>query len=312
MGLKNRSLGALRRATFFLSDDRRRHHEHLLRGLLERRDLRRADAVLVSFPKAGRTWVRVMLTRALQSHLGLPDGELLVFDNFKRRDSRAPSILFTHLFFAAYSPSGRARTRDLMRQRPTLLLARQPIDVAVSFYHQWRNREKDSKRWLHDYPLGEQDVDIDRWITHPSWGLDRVIDYYNRAGELMAEVPGSMTLRYEQLRAEPVSGLREILAFFGLEVPEDLIEGAVEHGRFDRMQAREASGDLPSRGASRLAAGDPGNVDSFKARRGKIGGYTDELTPETVRWAEARVAERLAPGFGYGDPAAEAAASGGD
>lgn len=300
MGLKNRSLGALRGASLLLSDERKRHHEHLIRGVLERRELRRADSVIVSFPKAGRTWLRVMLTHAMRRHLQLPDDELLLFDNFKRLDARAPSVLFTHLFFAAYSPAGRARTLRDIGGRPTLLLVRQPVDVAVSFYHQWRNREKDAKRWLHDYPLGDVEVDIDTWIAHPNWGLDRVIDYYNRIGELVDELPRAISLGYEDLRAEPVGGLGRILSHIGIEIPEAIIAEAVEHSRFEKMQERERSGDLPSRGASRLAAADPSNANSFKARRGKIGGYRDELRPDTVAWAEARVTERMDPRFGYG------------
>jgi hypothetical protein len=307
MGFKNRSLGALRRASFFLSDDRRRHHEHLIRGVIERREVRAADSVIVSFPKAGRTWLRVMLTHAMRRHLDLPDDELLVFDNFKRMDARAPSVLFTHLFFAAYSDAGRARTLADLRDKPVLLLHRQPVDVAVSFYHQWRNREKDAKRWLHDYPLGDVEVDIDSWITHPGWGLDRVIDYYNGMAAFVDEVPDALTLGYEDLRAEPVDGLGRILRHIGIEVPEAIVRDAVEHGRFEKMQARERSGELPSRGASRLAAADPDNVDSFKARRGKIGGYRDELRDETVAWVEARVAERMDPRFGHGARAPGAA-----
>jgi hypothetical protein len=300
MGLKNRSLAALRLCTPFLADEQRRRNEHLIRGLLERRDLRRADSVLVSFPKAGRTWLRVMLTHAMQRHLGLAEDELLVFDNFKRLDARAPSVLFTHLFHAAYSETGRARTIDALRERPTLLLVRQPIDVAVSSYHQWKHRNRDAKNWLHEYPTGGPEVDLDTWITHPSWGLDRVIDYYNRTVLIIDEIPGAMTVRYETLRAEPVSGLAEILRYFGLEVPSEVIEAAVEHSRFERMQQRERDGDLPSKGGSRLAAGDTGNADSFKARRGKVGGYRDELAPATVAWAEARVTERMDSRFGYG------------
>ncbi|HSG89339.1 MAG TPA: sulfotransferase domain-containing protein [Pseudomonadales bacterium] len=301
MGRKNRTLGVLRRATGFLSEDRRRHNEHLVRGAFERRDLRRADSVLISFPKAGRTWLRVMLTHAMQRHLGLPSDELLVFDNFKRIDARVPSVLFTHLFYSTTSDAGRQATIELLRERATLLLVRQPIDVSVSWYHQWKHREKDAKNWLHGYPPSSADVDIDSWITHPSWGLDRVIDYYNRMGELVAEVPGSMTVRYETLRAEPVAGLAAILRHIGLEIPDEVIEAAVEHSRFERMQQRERDGDLPSKGGSRLAAGDPDNADSFKARRGKVGGYRDELTPATVAWAEARVTERMHARFAYGE-----------
>ena len=71
---------------FFLSADRRRQLERWLRGHKEYRRLQEADIVVVSYPKSGRTWLRVMLSRYFQLRYGIPDRFVLGFDNFHRRD----------------------------------------------------------------------------------------------------------------------------------------------------------------------------------------------------------------------------------
>jgi len=49
----------------------------------------------------------------------------------------------------------------------------------------------------------------------------------------------------------------------------------------------------------RVRPGDGGNPDSFKVRRGKVGGYRDYFTPEQIRVIDAMVEDRLDPVFGY-------------
>lgn len=67
-----------------------------LRGAKEARKLRRADAVVVSFPKSGRTWMRALLSFYHAGSRGLVTDELLGFDNYHARDPSIPKILFTH------------------------------------------------------------------------------------------------------------------------------------------------------------------------------------------------------------------------
>jgi len=77
---KRIGLGSLKLA-FFLSEDRRRKIERWLRGHTEYRRLQQADIVIVSYPKSGRTWLRVMLSRYFQLRYGIPEGSVLGFDS---------------------------------------------------------------------------------------------------------------------------------------------------------------------------------------------------------------------------------------
>jgi hypothetical protein len=49
----------------------------------------------------------------------------------------------------------------------------------------------------------------------------------------------------------------------------------------------------------RMVARDRNNPDSFKVRRGKVGGWRDHFTADEVQRIEALVVRDLAPVFGY-------------
>jgi hypothetical protein len=50
----------------------------------------------------------------------------------------------------------------------------------------------------------------------------------------------------------------------------------------------------------RIVPGEVGNPDSFKVRRGKVGGYRDYLSDEQAAELDGLVATRLSSVFGYG------------
>ena len=83
-------------ALFFLPRDSRIALERRLRGKEEYRKLRLADWVLMSWGKSGRTWFRVMVSRFYQVKYGLPQRELLNFDNLNRKHPAIPRVLFSH------------------------------------------------------------------------------------------------------------------------------------------------------------------------------------------------------------------------
>ena len=81
---------------FWLPASRRKKIERWLRGREEFRKLQRSDWVLMSWGKSGRTWLRVMLSRAYQLKAGLDPSDLLDFDNLKHKDPGLPAVFFTH------------------------------------------------------------------------------------------------------------------------------------------------------------------------------------------------------------------------
>ncbi len=72
----------------------------------------------------------------------------------------------------------------------------------------------------------------------------------------------------------------------------------MEFASFENLKEKERTDYFKN---SRLSPRDPADPDSFKVRRGKVGGYRDYFdAPERDRM-EDFVRSRLSPCFGYGE-----------
>ncbi len=105
-----------------------------------------------------------------------------------------------------------------------------------------------------------------------------------------------MIIRYEALRASPAEHFRELLAVLGQTTPDmSIFQEALEFSKFENMQKLEAAGAFDSK---ILRPGDVRDPESFKVRRGKIGGYREYLSTEDQEYATKALAE-LDARFGY-------------
>ena len=284
---------------FFLPGDRKIALERRLRGKLEFAKLQQADWVLMSWGKSGRTWFRVMLSRFYQLYFDLPTEHMLEFDNFHRLDRRAPRVLFTHNNYI----------RDYLRQWDNLdyysgtklvILVRDPRDVAVSQYFQWRYRMLPRKKALNAYPPHGADVDIFDFVCNRDCGIPRIVEAFNTWARSMPTLGDDVLLvRYEDLRHDPGDVLRRVVAFAGLDPRPEHVEAARDYADYENMKKREARKEGMRGSGQRVKPGDEANPDSFKVRRGKVGGYRDYFTPEQLQTVDTMVEGRLDPVFGY-------------
>ncbi len=284
---------------FFLPKDRKIRAERWLRGREQANKLARADCVIVSFGKSGRTWLRVMLSRFYQLRHGLAERHLLGFDNLHLRNRAIPRIFFTHDNYTK-DYTGHTDSKADYYGKKVVLLARHPADVAVSQYQQWRHRMRPNKKALNAYPEHDETVSLAEFVIERPAGLRKVIDFMNGWAREMPHLPELLVVRYEDLRARPEATLGELLAFMGTPGTPDEIRAAVEFASFENMQRMEARRTFWSSGG-RMLPRDPNNPQSFKVRRGKVGGYRDDFTAAEVRRIEAVIQAELDPVFGYGD-----------
>ena len=284
--------------------------ERRLRGAEQYHSLRQCDVAVVSFGKSGRTWLRVMLSEALRLRFGLPDGLMLAFDNFHRLDPRVPRVFFTHDNYIK-DFTGAPESKAPFYDKPVVLLVRDPRDVSVSNYFQWKFRMKPGKKKINDYPPAGSDIGVAEYLLSEHGGsLADVIDFLNRWAAELPRIRRLHLLRYEDLRRDPESQLRALLEFIGAPADEQVLGDAVAHASYDNMKAREQrSGGLLGRLlGGRLRPRDRDNPDSYKVRRAKVGGYRDYCTDAEVAQIDALVAARLAPYFGYAPSPPRAAA----
>jgi hypothetical protein len=216
--------------------------------------------VVVSYPKSGRTWLRAVLTFYFEGRYGLESPPLLEFANLHYLDRRIPKIFFTHDDDPNARPEALARDKSRYRKKSVLFLVRDPRDVCVSMYFHRHKRSHDLDQPIFDFAAGADG------------GLRTVIEFLNIWAEALPGIPRSHLLSYEAMHSQPEQTLAEALRFLGEEPDPESVAKAVERARFDKLQAMEREGAFES---GRLTARNLEDRDSFKVRRGKVGGYLD-------------------------------------
>lgn len=281
----------------FLPIEKQRAIDHWLRGRKQFKEIREADYVFVSAPKSGRTWLRVMLSGFFQSGYGIPEGELLGYDNLHHMNPRIPRIRFTDdRYISSYT--GNRDSKCDYYDKKILMLVRDPRDIAVSNYHQWKHTVNPYKIRLHKLPPGRSKVSLFDYMMNEDYGIPRTVRFYNLWQTELDKTRDHLVVRYEDLRAAPEETLRRIVAFIGCEASDADIAHALKYSSLDNMRKLEARND-PLSGSRRLMPKDLANPEAFKARRGKVGGYRDYFTDDELARIEAYLAENLFPGFGY-------------
>lgn len=287
---------------FFLPQARRIRIERWLRGRDDLKTLGRADCVVVSYGKSGRTWLRVLMSRFYQIRHGLSERHLISFDNLYRKDSRIPKIFFTHdNYLKDYT--GHDRDKSDYYDKKVILLVRHPADVAVSQYFQWKYRMRAAKKTLNQYPPDGAEIEIFDFVMRPESGLPSVIDYMNIWANEAEKIKSLHLLRYEDLRADTAGALEGALAFMGTPATPEELEQSVAFASVENMRKLEERKVFWLSGG-RMVAKDKGNPNSYKVRRAKVGGFKDYFDDAQVAEIEAMINSRLSPYFGYGDAAA--------
>ena len=288
----------LETALAVLPERRRKAIGRWVRGREEHRKLARTDHVLMSWGKSGRTWLRVMLSRFYQVAYGIPEGRMLEFDNLHRIDPRIPALFFTHgNYLRDYT--GNWATKEEFYGKRILMLVRDPRDVAVSQYFQWKYRMRPVKKLLNDYPPHGADVSLFDFVMDQGAGLPKVIEFFEIWQRELPKVRAALVVRYEDMRADPGAVLGRVLDFLGTPGRPEQIAEAVAYASYDNMKRLEQDQVFWLSG-TRLAASDPANPQSYKVRRAKVGGWRDDFSEAQVAAIDALLAARPVPPFGYG------------
>ena len=257
------------------------------------RELSGGDVIILSIPKSGRTWLRAFLCAYFCRRFGL---------EFTLRPGRYdlpgfPRVVFSHDLFEHRTKGDRwdrvrgkylVPRRELKRAK-IIVLARDPRDCFVSLYLQLTRRDPNAPAKLRQKSVSEM-------LRDEKFGMRAIISTMNHWLNEFSRGDNFTLVRYEALRAAPAEHFRDLLAVLGEPTPDaNTFQEALEFSRFENMQKLEAAGAFDS---NILHPGDVRDPESFKVRRGKVGGYREYLPATDQRFAAQAMAE-LDRRFGY-------------
>jgi hypothetical protein len=222
---------------------------------LRHRGVTQADALLVSYPKSGNTWLKFMLAHALT---GVATSFDATEDAIGRVGGRTDvpallpdggRILKSHEAFSA----------GVRAPGPVVYVVRDGRDVAVSYYQQFVRRgwePGEFSDFLPRFVAGQVDG-YGPWGAHVTSWLDGRVAPDRRL----------LTIRYEDLLEDPLGGLQQTLGFLGVSVDADVVEAAVEANRFEQMRRRETESAFHEK-----------QGDRFFVRRGIAGEWRETFS----------------------------------
>lgn len=255
-------------------------------------ELSGGQAIILSIPKSGRTWIRTFLCAYFCKRYGR---EFTLEP--ERGEPGIPRLVFSHDYFEHRTKGDlwdRIRGKYLvpkkeLRRAKIVLLVRDPRDCFVSLYVQMTRRDRGA-------PTEFTRKTVSDLLRDKKFGVRAIIRTMNAWLNEFSDRDDFTMIRYESLREAPAENFRTLLAFLGETGPDmSIFQDALDFSRFENMQKLEAAGAFDSK---ILRPGDVRDPESFKVRRGKIGGYREYLSAEDQRYA-AEALTKLDSRFGY-------------
>jgi hypothetical protein len=240
---------------------------------------RQPNICFVSYPKCGRTWIMYLFDKYYSGEgrpeyerdsnwFELPDGQMLKFEHEQGNWVPAPPPL-EQLSFDA----------ERYRDKKVIFLVRDPRDVLISSWYHLTYRE----------PIYTGSKS--QFIREDLVGVRKVVAFINMWLEHRDVPEDFMMLRYEELKEDPQAKLRQMLEFIGEDDLDDaLVARAVEQSSFDKMKQAEKG---RSSGSPWLNPGKRPTDKALKVRKGKVGGFRDELSEHDIRYLDDEIAAGL-------------------
>lgn len=248
------------------------------------KELQTTDIFIISYPKCGRTWLRLLLGKLLQQQFKFPEDErLLELHTITSRRPSLPAVEVSHDDYPHWKPADAVeRSKLRYREKKVVFLVRDPRDVLVSYYFQYTRRG--DKNLANDASFNGT---ISDFIRHRIGGIDTLAAFYN-VWAAQRSVPHSFyVLRYEDLHDTPIASLRKLITF--LRFPKagyETLKRVVAYCSFDNMRRMERENMLKS---VRLATPNLSDPESFKVRRGIVGGYRDYLGEADLDFLDRKI-----------------------
>jgi hypothetical protein len=252
-----------------------------------------APYIIMSYPKCGRTWLRLVITRAVyEAFPPLPASED-EYLNFQRLYQHAPAVPMMQL---SHDDCQFKKVLELERDKRkfsksnVLFLVRDPRDVVVSWFFHTQNRK------VKDFPDMKADS-LSDYLHNERGGLKTIVEFFNIWMEASEAPQSFMLMKYEELKKNTLGEVRRFFDFLECSefIPDEAIQKSIDYNSFEKMKKRERDGAYEHPAMEKAGQ----DNSSFKTRRGKVGGYVDYLNEESIQFMNDYIKENLNPSYGY-------------
>lgn len=270
------------------------------------------DAYLISFPKCGRTWLRLMIGHFFVNHFDLTHHDIrkrmLKLEPLSELHPVVPRIRVSHDDNPHWKTSEELiEIKSEYRNAKVIFLVRDPRDVVVSAYFE---RKKRAALWDDDLKmlstLGSEiyaerikpfQGNLSTFLYDDVGSLKTCIRFYNIWADNRTIPKDFLLVRFEDLHEDPQRELLRVLSFMGVSGKDsEIISEAIRFTSFENMRRMEIEDVFKSRN---LQPADIGDEESFKTRKGEVGGYTDYFSKDKVDFMDQYVAHELSDFYGY-------------
>lgn len=229
---------------------------------------KRVDGYVNSFPKSGRTWVRYMLAQyfrimyQIEKPIGFTTLGMVFSDTGEKQRAKEyedfPNIVFSHL----HPQKEQAHAVNIM-------IVRNALDVLVSYYYHHDARSK-------------METGVYKGLMEYGFFISEYVDYMN---QWFGDQRNKFTIiHYEKLH-DPIVWF-DMIESFGHIGDKDNIAEAMMLSNFENMQRDEIANPQVLNNWS----SDPNHL---RVRKGKIGGWKDELSVHQAQNVLNKIREKL-------------------
>lgn len=242
------------------------------------------DLFIVSFPKSGRTWHRVILGSYYCLHKDL-DLKLAAEPQEIALKYNLPYPKYTHdgaNFDNNRSPDDpRVAASEGWGNKPVIVIVRDIHDTLTSAYFHARYRQK-----VFSGTIGE-------FIRQPETGADKILTAWKKWEKSLQHASRSLIIRYEDMHHNTIGTMTQSMEFMQLRnINPDLLAQAIEFSKADNLRELERKNYFKS---GRLRSEESAPEEALKVRSAKIGDHVNHLTQKDLDF----IAERKAH---HGDP----------
>jgi hypothetical protein len=246
--------------------------------------IEKSDYFLISYMKCGRTWLRFIIGTLIEQKLNIfNDDKLIYTDCYQYASNDYPIITSYH------DDNPHLKSADELNKLKTeykgkkvIFLVRDPRDVAVSLFYHMKYRSNSYAGGIDDFVVGI---------------IPSIINYFNIWYDNRNLLNGFTIIRYEDLHNNPldeISSLNSFLNFGNVDI--NTLEKVINASSFVNMKTYEQQNKSENLQLnSKLLK----NQNSAKVRKGKVGGYVDELSTEIQISLRNYIKENLNPIYEY-------------